>query len=59
VIRPAALAAERRSTVPMRAGRGLGEVESALVGSTTYQVLHLAAVPVTLVPRGGSLRANR
>ena len=29
--------------------RGMGEVESAFLGSTSYKVLHLAEVPVILV----------
>jgi nucleotide-binding universal stress UspA family protein len=43
------IAREQRCEVVVMGTRGLGEVESLLLGSTAYKVIQLAPVPVTLV----------
>jgi len=43
------IAEEKGCTGIIMGTRGLGDVESLFLGSTSYQVFHLARVPVTLV----------
>lgn len=45
----ARVAQEQRCDGIVMGTRGLGDIQSALVGSTAHRVIELAAVPVTLV----------
>jgi hypothetical protein len=38
-----------RGTMPQPTSRGLGAVESAVLGSTTLAVMQLSSLPVTVV----------
>lgn len=43
-------AAQLRVTTIIMGSRGLGVIASVMLGSVTYKVMHLARVPVTVVP---------